>query len=184
MPHQRKYVAHSGGIAAWPSRAKRSMVAYASHGFSSRLSRSARCALLSFTSLTLASAETQSRATDLASVHPAFVFACDLSPRPTPAHCTYRHRHHDRNYIFLIGIVKNAPMNVVSTCYYWIIASADVDVALGPSPRGGGGQDPRLRERIGAATGPATAVDRREEVEDRAVERLRLLEIHRVAGLG
>src|SRR5258707_14442136 len=81
MPHQRKYVAHSGGIAAWPSRAKRSMAAYASHGFSSRLSRSARCALLSFTSLTLASAETQSRATDLASVHPAFAFDCDLSPR-------------------------------------------------------------------------------------------------------
>src|SRR5256885_13661186 len=114
MPHQRKYVAHSGGIAAWPSRAKRSMVAYASHGFSSRLSRSARCALLSFTSLTLASAETQSRATDLASVHPAFVFACDLSPRPTRAHCMHRRRHHDRNYIFLIGIVKNGPGDALS----------------------------------------------------------------------
>src|SRR2546427_8477847 len=59
MPHQRKYVAHSGGIDAYPSRAKRSMAAYASHGFSSRLSRSARCALLSFTSLTLASVETE-----------------------------------------------------------------------------------------------------------------------------
>src|SRR2546426_12148883 len=59
MPHQRKYVAHSGGIDAYPSRAKRSMAVYASHGFSSRLSRSARCALLSFTSLTLASAETE-----------------------------------------------------------------------------------------------------------------------------
>src|SRR6266403_4958314 len=119
MPHQRKYVAHSGGIAAWPSRAKRSMVAYASHGFSSRLSRSARCALLSFTSLTLASAETH-QATDLASVHPAFVFACDLSPRPTRAHCTYRCRHHDRNYIFLIGIVKNRPRSILSIWYYWI----------------------------------------------------------------
>src|SRR5207245_4024535 len=64
MPHQRKYVAHSGGIDACPSRAKRSMAAYASHGFSSRLSRSARCALLSFTSLTLASAETERRGTD------------------------------------------------------------------------------------------------------------------------
>src|SRR5947199_9408263 len=59
MPHQRKYVAHSGGIDACPSRAKRSMAAYASHGFSSRLSSYARCALLSFTSLTLASAETE-----------------------------------------------------------------------------------------------------------------------------
>jgi len=35
----------------------------------------------------------------------------------------------------------------------------------------------RLRQRIGAATGPATARDRREEIEHRAVERLRLLEI-------
>src|SRR2546423_8835513 len=134
MPHQRKYVAHSGGTAPWPSRAKRWMVAYASHGFSWVLSRSARCALLSFTSLTLASAETQSRATDLASVHPAFVFACDLSPRPTPAHCTCRHRHHDRNYIFLIGIVKNGPKTVLSTFYYWVISYSGVNVALGPSP--------------------------------------------------
>src|SRR5256885_4462896 len=133
MPHQRKYVAHSGGIDACPSRAKRSMVAYASHGFSSRLSRSARCALLSFTSLTLASAETL-QATDLASVHPAFVFACDLSPRPTRAHCTYRCRHHDRNYIFLIGIVKNGPKTVLSTYYYWVISYSGVNVALGPSP--------------------------------------------------
>src|SRR2546428_10620440 len=91
MPHQRKYVAHSGGMDAWPSRAKRSMVSYASHGFSSRLSRSARCALLSFTSLTLASAKHQSRATD--SFVPSTRLSSsnfDLSPRPTRAHSTYR----------------------------------------------------------------------------------------------
>src|SRR5256885_10439356 len=72
MPHQRKYVAHSGGIDACPAREKRSMAAYASHGFSSRLSRSARCALLSFTSLTLASAETEARGTGRSGAHSTY----------------------------------------------------------------------------------------------------------------
>src|SRR5713101_4883995 len=50
MPHQRKYVpSHSGGTASQPSRAKRWMSAYASQGFSSRLSLSTRCAFVSFT---------------------------------------------------------------------------------------------------------------------------------------
>src|SRR5215470_18097408 len=50
MPHQRKYVpSHSGGTESQPSRAKRSISAWASHGFSSRLSRSTRCAFVSFT---------------------------------------------------------------------------------------------------------------------------------------
>src|SRR5213594_3395736 len=50
MPHQRKYVpSHSGEIASQPSRAKRWMSAYASQGLSSRLSRSTRCAFVSFT---------------------------------------------------------------------------------------------------------------------------------------
>src|SRR2546430_6549116 len=50
MPHQRKYVpSHSGGIASQPSRAKRWISAYASHGFSSPLSRSTRWAFVSFT---------------------------------------------------------------------------------------------------------------------------------------
>src|SRR5262245_14124125 len=50
MPHQRKYVpSHSGGTESQPSRAKRSISAWASHGFSSRLSRSTRCAFDSFT---------------------------------------------------------------------------------------------------------------------------------------
>src|SRR3989442_174175 len=48
MPHQRKYVpSHSGGIASQPSRAKRWISAYASQGFSSRLSRSTRWAFVS-----------------------------------------------------------------------------------------------------------------------------------------
>src|SRR5215467_14593225 len=90
MPHHRKYVPHSGGIAAWPSRANRSMVSYASHGFSSRLSRSARSALLSFASLTLVSAKNKA-GRRIRSAHPAFVFVCDLSPRRCPAHsATYR----------------------------------------------------------------------------------------------
>src|SRR6266446_9307132 len=50
MPHQRKYVpSHLGGTASQPSRAKRWMSAYASQGFSSRLSLSTRCAFVSFT---------------------------------------------------------------------------------------------------------------------------------------
>src|SRR6267378_4754000 len=50
MPHQRKYVpSHSGGTESQPSRAKRSISACASQGFNSRLSRSTRCAFVSFT---------------------------------------------------------------------------------------------------------------------------------------
>src|SRR5262245_11343132 len=59
MPHHRKYVPHSGGIVACPSRANRSIVSNASQGFSSRLSRSVRSALLSFRSLTLVYAKKQ-----------------------------------------------------------------------------------------------------------------------------
>src|SRR5882724_12890371 len=50
MPHQRKYApSHSGGTESQPSRAKRSISACASQGFNSRLSRSTRCAFVSFT---------------------------------------------------------------------------------------------------------------------------------------
>src|SRR6266545_2259404 len=61
MPHQRKYVAHSGGIEACPSRAKRWISAYASHGFSSRLRRSARCAFVSLTASVIAPPRSRKR---------------------------------------------------------------------------------------------------------------------------
>src|SRR5215510_3364927 len=60
MPHQRKYVpSHSGGTESQPSRAKRSISAWASHGFSSRLSRSTRCAFDSFTASFIGPSRTQ-----------------------------------------------------------------------------------------------------------------------------
>src|SRR5262245_19171380 len=60
MPHQRKYVpSHSGGTESQPSRAKRSISAWASHGFSSRLSRSTRCAFDSFTASLIGPSRTQ-----------------------------------------------------------------------------------------------------------------------------
>src|SRR6266436_7446902 len=84
MPHQRKYVpSHSGGTASQPSRAKRWMSAYASQGFSSRLSLSTRCAFVSFTA-SLMGASRNAKAGERArfsAVLPAFVFAFDVALR-------------------------------------------------------------------------------------------------------
>src|SRR2546423_15504805 len=96
MPHHRKYVPHSWVIAAWPSRAKRSMISYASQGLSSRLSRSARCALLAFRSPTLASTKRKSRVSGPPSRPPGFCLSTAtyrLGVFASLRHVTQRYLH-------------------------------------------------------------------------------------------
>src|SRR5262245_22791581 len=84
MPHQRKYVPHSGGIDPCPSRAKRTISAYASQGFRARFKRSARWAFVSLTGSStsvLSCHETQKAEPQVGRLAgSAFVFDLRLSP--------------------------------------------------------------------------------------------------------